>query len=115
MVRIVGTAPEVIVQKVSDLHAEAEAAQRLVDARMDASHGFEDGHNPWAKIAQIVPRTARFYVMVPEADGEAVKMARRIIKGLATRRFGVRESLHPKRDLPYNHFAPPGKIVLLYT
>ncbi len=115
MIRIQGTGPEVIVQTVADLHEQAEAAQRLVAARLDAEYYGEDGHNPYAKLAAILPKTARFFVMVPEADLRAVHAARRIMAGLKTRRFGVRESRHAKRDLPYNQFAPPGEIILLYT
>jgi hypothetical protein len=76
-----------------------------------SAHGIT---NPLEGRVAIVPRKASHYTMVLNDDPDRVEFARRLIKGVAKRRK-VREVVCEKTDVAFNHFAPAGKVVVLYA
>lgn len=114
MVRTQTGEAEVTILKVADLymrHAETEALVKSL-----ISHGYDpNAKNPYDGLIGIVPRTARYYTIIPEADTVSVRMAERLMRGVASRRHGVRKVVKEKHEVAYNHFAPAGPVVVFYT
>lgn len=99
--------PGVTIESVDDLYSRRDA--------MDIEGYYEKGEvNPWEGRCTVVPKTARFYAMVPSNDDLRLTMARLLLRGVAMRRR-VREVVCEKDEINYNQFAPPGQIVVLYV
>lgn len=98
----------IVVESVAVLYEEFE---RMNVAAYYQEHG---GRNPFAGRCDVIPKTAKHYIIVPSREEGDINLARAILKGLGKRKK-VRETLRLKNEINYNNFAPTESMRVLYV
>lgn len=95
------------IEPVSALHARKKA--------LDIPGYYEEGEvNPFAQRCKIVPKKARWYVMIPVEQSAKLKEARLMLKAMSGHRK-VTEVKATRDAVSYEGFAETGEVVVLYT
>ena len=97
----------ITIETVSGLYAQYES--------MNVPAYYEKGEsNPFSGRVACIPKSAQYYVMVPEREKERLEHARIILKSIA-RRKKVREVIREKHEVNYNQFVNASRIVIMYV
>jgi hypothetical protein len=72
------------------------------------------GENPYAKLNDLLPKSAKYYAIVEKKDTEGHDFAYMTLRAMRRGKYPV-ELTCSKDEVSYDQFSPAGNVILIYV